>query len=615
MAFSDLFSPNIAQVGMNVLGSFQALDQYKSGLNSYYQNLRMQQDQMAQGLGMYMDASRQQQEYNDYMRQIEALNRLTMQNERNYAQGQYNNYLDQLLEERTYATDRQGLLDQDAARQRAMQLTEYLNNQNLTAQERRFALEQLRIAQDIAASERGERMDIYSSEADRLAERQMLADQEAKDIQLYRLREAARNRDLLASERAFAQQLLGTNAQIAADERQFELGRLAEDQQTAGDERQFVVDQYQQYLAQSQRERGDEMMIREMLMSGANDLQGKLEATAAELGYIPNIEQITPEMLDEEIARRTGEYQSDVDRAAQMVASSGEADLIRAGIDSSTIGTQRRGEIASRLAAEYQNARSKAYNDAVGYISGRSDAMAKNVSDIINRRKAILGETADIGSTEMGILQNLRALPSAAGAYQMAPQIQSAILNRNISSAGDYTSPVGVNSALYSSGLDAMSSGLSNYDYNLMNLISGVGSANTYSSPVAIGSAVYNGNMPGSAYAGTLSAPTAASTAYTNLPSTVLAPYAQQLTNPMTAYGNYTSAANSYGSALMGNYNSGVNALTSSSEAWGKMFRDLMNDGSQNNSNGQNDATGATNGWGTTTYNTASDWWNAAPWR
>jgi hypothetical protein len=569
------------QMGMGILGTRQAGQEYRDGIRARYDALAMQRDQYNQNYGSYLDALRAQQEENEYIRQREMMDRMTRGSERDFAESQLFSYLDQLDAERQYGMDRQQVLDRDAARQRAFQLQQLLTNQDLRADERRFALEQLRIAQDIAAGERDFTMGIYQDEADRLAERQSMADQEAREMQLYRLREAARNRDLVASEREFAKMLLGQAQDVAGAERDEQMARFLEDRDTRADERQFVVDQYEDYLRQAQAERDAEMGIREQILAGADDLQSRLEATASQLGYIPEIEQITPEMIDAEVARRTGEYMSDVDRAAEAVASVNEADLIRAGIDVSTGATQRRGDIAGRLAQEYQNARSRAYDDAMGYISGRSNAMATNVGNIMDRRAAILGETANIGGAELGILQNLRQLPSATGAYQMAANIGSGILDRNIVSANNYNAPIAVTSGLYDAS-NAMTSGMSNYDYNLMNLMSGVSSNNNYSSPVAIGSAIYDGNIGGN-YASTLSPSSAASTAGLNLGSSVMAPYNQTLQNPMTYLGNANSYNNSIISGLMGQYNQGRERMANASSHFGDLLDASAGDLDPNN--------------------------------
>ena len=613
MSFSS-----ILQAGMGIYGLVQSGQQYRQGLSSYYDALRMQQDQYAQNYGNYLDALRAQQEENEYVRQRELLDRATRSSERDFSENQLQNYLDTLASERQYGLDRQQLLDRDAAKQRAFQLEQLLRNQNLSAEERRFALEQLRIAQDIAQSERDFTMGIYQNEADRLAERQSMMDQEAREMQLYRLREAARNRDLMASEREFAKMLLGQSQDVAAAERDEEMARFLEDRDTRADERQFVVDQYEDYLRQAQAERDAEMGIRNQILAGADDLQSRLEATAAQLGYVPEIEQITPEMIDAEVARRTGEYMSDVDRAAEAVASANEADLIRSGIDVSTGATQRRGDIAGRLAQEYQNARQRAYDDAMGYISGRSNAMATNVGNIMDRRSAILGETANIAGTELGILQNLRQLPSATGAYQMASSIGSGILDRNITSANNYNAPIPVNSAFYDAS-GAMTSGMSSYDYNLMNLMSGIGSAGNYNSPVGINSAIYNSSV-GGGLGNNYSIGSAASTAGMNIGSQIIAPYGQTLQNPNTYLTGATNAQNNLISSLMGQYNTGYNSMMDASSNFGSMFSDIAGDlDSQNRLRLEYEKAGLnwddrpSQGFGLGNYNSISDWWGSRP--
>ena len=594
MAMSDFMqglkniTPGQAQMGLSTLGTFSDIMGYSRGLDSYYDALRQQQDQFAFQKGGYLDAMRAQQEENEYQRTREGLDRATRRDEVDYQRGVYDNYMDQLLAERTDMQGRQVSLDRDAAAQQAFQLEQLLRNQDLRGDERKFAIEQLRLAQDIASSERDFQQDIYSDEAARLSQRQGLLDQDAKDIQLYRLREAARNRELVGDERAFAQQLLGRQMDTAASERAEQLARFGEDRNTVANNRQFEMDQYDAYLAQSQKEREDEMAIREMIMSGAGNLQNELERVSSQMGYVPEIEQITPEMIDSEVDRRTTQYMSDVDRAAEMISSQGQADLIRRGMDVSTLGSDERAAMAARLADEYQGARNKAYDDALGYISGRSNAMSQNVGDIMDRRSGILSETAGIGATELGYLQNMRAAPSATGAYQMAGNMSSGILDRNISSAGGF-SAAGLSSGLYDSS-NMMSSSYGAGDYNLMNLVSGIGSAGTYSSPVGVGTSIYDGNI-GGAFGNTLNYGSAASTSPANLQSSIFGPYGVNNQNPsgyMTGMGN---SQNNYISSLMGNYNQSRQSLMDSSAAMGGTLRDFTNDWTyapRNNNNNNN---------------------------
>ena len=578
MSFSSFLSgmtPGQAQLGLSALGSFSDILGYSRGLDNYYDALQQQQDQFAFQKGGYLESMRAQQEENEYQRTREGLDRATRRDEREEQRGVYDNYMDQLLAERTDMQGRQVSLDRDAAAQQAFQLEQLLRNQDLRGDERKYAIEQLRLAQEIASSERDFQQDIYSDEAARLSQRQGLLDQDAKDIQLYRLREAARNRELFGDERAFAQQLLGRQMDTAASERAEQLARFDQDRATVAGNRQFEMDQYDAYLAQSQKEREDEMAIREMIMSGAGNLQNELERVSSQMGYVPEIEQITPEMIDSEVGRRTTQYMSDVDRAAEMVSSQGQADLIRRGMDVSTLGSDERAAMAARLSNEYQGARDRAYDDALGYISGRSNAMSQNVGAIMDRRSGILSETAGIGGTELGYLQNMRAAPSATGAYQMAGQMGSGILDRNISSAGGFSAS-GLNSGLYDSS-NMMSSSYGAGDYNLMNLAGGIGSAGSYSSPVGVGTSIYDGNI-GGAFGNTLNYGSAASTSPANLTSSIFGPYGISNQNPANYMTGMTNSQNDYISSLMGNYNQSRQSLMDSSSAMGGTLRDFSND-------------------------------------
>lgn len=567
----------VLQLGLGAANMFQANRQYQDGLRAQREALRMQGDLAARNYGLAMDAQRAQTEENEYIRQREILDRMAMQDQQGFQRAGYSDYLDQLFDERQYGMDRQVMLDRDAAANRAFQLQQVLQNQQLSAQERAFALEQLRLAQEIASSERDFSLDIYRDEADRMAERQRMLDKDARDIQLYRLQEAARNRELRADERAFAQELLGQQGDIAQQERDERLARLLEDREMKGEERNFMIDQYQDLLATARGERADEMAIRDQIISGAGDLQSQLERAANQMGYIPEIEQVTPEMIQGEIARRADLNTAMVDRAADRVASINEADLIRSGMDVSSTADERRADIAKQLALEYQQAQSSAYDDAMSYITGRSNLQAQNVNNIIGRRGSVLDEIAGIGSTELNALQNLRQAPTVTTAYNMAASIGSGVYDRDIGSAGNYTSPVGVSSAFYdASGMMTPSYG--NYDYDLLSAINSVGSAGTYSSPVALGSGIYDNFNIMSGVGNTMNLGSAASQGYNQIGSGILAPYNQTLMNPSSYFSYGDNSQNNTISALMGQYNQGMDAMSGMSENLGSIFSGLTSD-------------------------------------
>jgi hypothetical protein len=217
------------------------------------------------------------------------------------------------------------------------------------------------------------------------------------------------------------------------------------------DERQFYLNQLQKLQQQVNLERRDDQNIRDRVMGGARDLQDRLERVAAGLGDIPEVPVLTRDMIDAETARRQGEYQQDVDRAATAMASVGEADLIRSGMDLSTTGTNRRGDITGRIADAYRGARNAAYDDAMKYITGVTGSMASNRNDIMNRRNAILTEEQGIGATELGYLNNLPNVRSATGPMELALNAPTASYDRAVTSAS-YQSPVTLTSALYDGG-------------------------------------------------------------------------------------------------------------------------------------------------------------------
>ena len=317
-----------------------------------------------------------------------------------------------------------------------------------------------------------------------MIERQIQEDREAAKQRQFQLEQLLQNQDLRAEERDFAVKQLEEAKSIASGERDEDMRRFLEEREMAKIERDFVISEYQDYKSQMDAERQQELDVRNQILNQIYGLQNELTGVQSQLGAVPEIAQITEADIAREIERRTAQNISDVDRAATAVASVNEADLIRKGIDLSSTGSARRADIAGQLAAEYQNARARAYDDAMAYITGKSQTMSQNVGDIIDRRSAILGETANVQGAGIDMLQNLRQLPSSADAYRMATAVPSAIYNRNILSANNFRAPVNINSAVY----DGTNVGPALAQYRVpssaaMNVASGVGSSifNPYS--------------------------------------------------------------------------------------------------------------------------------------
>lgn len=309
-------------------------------------------------------------------------------------------------------------------------------NRRIAEQEREFELGQLRQNREALMDQR--RIDI---------ERQIEEDREAAKIQQFNLENLLQRQDIAEEERSFAEQQLEYVKAIATGERDEDMRRFLEERAMAEIERSYMLDQYENAQQQAMAERNEQMARRDEIFENIYGLQSALNETAAGFGLVPEIQQITDADIASEIDRRSAQYQSDVDRAADRVASINEADLIRGGMDESTAGTARRGKIAARIANEYQSARNRAYDDALRYITGESSMLADNVNDIIGRRQAMLSETAGVAGAGIDQMMRVPQATSAADAVRYASLVPTGIYNRNISSANAFRAPVGLGSA------------------------------------------------------------------------------------------------------------------------------------------------------------------------
>jgi hypothetical protein len=172
----------LASAGIGLFGSMSAANQQAelayAQMAQQERQFQKQMDMQMLQFGMGQDAMRAQREENAYLRQIEQMNRLTAQQERQFDIGETQWLRNQQGEERQYALSRQLQLDRDAARQQAMQIEQLLRNQQITQQERQFALQQLEYAQSVARGERDEDMTrFYQEREQRQFERQFQVQQ------------------------------------------------------------------------------------------------------------------------------------------------------------------------------------------------------------------------------------------------------------------------------------------------------------------------------------------------------------------------------------------------------------------------------------------------------
>lgn len=311
-------------------------------------------------------------------------------------------------------------------------------NRRIREDERRFQMEIMEDNKRAAMEQR--RMDI---------ERQLQEDREAARLSQFRLEQLLQNQDLRAEEREFAIEQLNEAKAVAAGERDEQMRRFLEDRATKEIERDFMIQQALGAQQTARDERAQDVALRNQIMAEVQAMQAALDSTAAGLGFVPMIDPVTQAEIDAQTARFTQDYMGDVDRAADRVASVNEANLIRRGIDESTPGTARRADVAERIAGEYNQARRRAANDALAYVTGSDRAMRDSITGLMNQRKGILGEAANVAGASIQPLTQLPRMTSAVDSYRLASMVPSGILDRSIGSANNFRAPVAIGSSIY----------------------------------------------------------------------------------------------------------------------------------------------------------------------
>lgn len=369
---------------------------------------------------------------------------------------------------------------------------------------------------------------------DRQIQRQLEMDREAAAIQAWRLEQLDWARDMAADERSYALEMLQEAKAIASGERDEQLKRFYEDRMKAATNRDWQVGQYESARRQARSEREFDLSERDMVTDRIMGLERSLEDALKRLGDPMELYRTTPEEIEGEYRRRASEYQSDVDRAATRVASIGEADLIRTGMDVSTTGTARRGEITERIAAAYQDARQRAYDDALAYIGGRQTTLNAPVGQDMERRSGVLREVANVTGAPIEALMSRSNPSSELPAYNIASLVGSGILDRGISSANAYSAPMPIGSALID-GTGSYAPGISEYEVRT----------------------------------------SLADPSYLNIMSAVFDPYSQNVPNPAAFGSNAVSAGGAALSARSGMYGSAMDTAFAASRGLGASLRGL----------------------------------------
>lgn len=263
-------------------------------------------------------------------------------------------------------------------------------------------------------------------------QRQSLLDSMSALQRNFEISQLSRANDVARSERDFAVSDYERARRQAESERQWEIDQLNYNRNLASQERDSDLQMLQRAQQMSQQERDYQMGQQQDILSLVSQLSNELEQARAKVGeYIP-AQMFTMEDVEKEAARRSQSYQAQVDRAADRVASINEADLIRRGVDSSTIADDKRAEITARLAEEYQKAYDRSFDEAMQYITGAQGMENQNYAQRNTERSNLLNEVMQMYQPGINTRMQLPDLVSAIGPMMPA---RSGIVNGNVNSA------------------------------------------------------------------------------------------------------------------------------------------------------------------------------------
>jgi len=382
-------------------------------------------------------------------------------------------------------------------------------NRRKTGDERRYQMSEYEGYQDQLLAERRD-----------VIERQLTSDKEAARKSQFELEQYLQNKDLAQSERDEGLAALREAKAIASGERDEDKRRLLEDRAKSDIEREFVVQQYQEAQNTFAAEREEQNQFRDMLMGRIDSVQANSQDFANSLGMLPEIDRVSQGDVDAEYQVRADEYMSDVDRAAQGMASSAETTLVRRGMSDSTLAEDTRAQLTRQVSDQYTKARRAAYDDASKYISGRQAMTSNDRNAEMDRRKYLVTENTGLEGMAMNGMLQLPGVASTTGQYNLLNAVPTGIYDRNISSANDYQAPM------------------------------------------AIGTGIYDNMNIGSQLSGYLNRPSAASTGYGQIQSGVYNPMSMNFGNPSNAFNNVANMSNQMLSSSQANYaNASENAM------------------------------------------------------
>lgn len=299
-------------------------------------------------------------------------------------------------------------------------------------------------------------MNDYQRQLDRLQQ----LDRAAAEQRAFALQEYLKSQTISASERARALQELERSQEIARGERDFELRELRSNQLKQSLERQFQLEQLQRTQRLAMEDRNRDLATRAKYDDAVTGYNEAITETLRQLGALPDAPTLSKEDIASEELRRRDLYERAIDRAADRASSQNEAALIKSGLDSSSTAAFRRSEVAGRMAPLYEEAYRRAGDDALKYMVGLRDNMLTDYKTAIDRRGIAVKEAVSPYEAMLAALMRSPNVANGVGADWRG--VQSAIYDKPIRSANQYTIPLQVGSAFNPTALN-IAAGLSGY--------------------------------------------------------------------------------------------------------------------------------------------------------
>jgi hypothetical protein len=362
-----------------------------------------------------------------------------------------------------------------ARQQYALTLEQQLKDRTLKAEEREWMKRELEKVRSGLEAERQEQVD-----------RQIAKDKEAMRAYLDNLKERMEAKDTAFKERGYAKGEFEGAKKIAKQEREYaeseikrlqsvlsgerdeDLKRLYIDRAKAEEQQDYQLKSAEWAKQQSLQERGYDAANREDLLGRLDKRESSLEGLYASMGAAPEIDRMTRGSLDADLDREYNRIYDQkagaIDRAATIAASAGNAERMGRGVGVGTYADDERSRIAGTMSIEYRKAQEEAYKQAFEYINGQQDMLSQNVSNIYDSRSSRLGEVGSVYNQSIADALRLPELGSASDAARYMMGVGDGILpDRDISSAsvphelrtsaGNYDTPISMNSAYVTAGL------------------------------------------------------------------------------------------------------------------------------------------------------------------